>query len=322
MLDVLKFVLGSVAKKDFIPELQHFVIKDGVIRGFNGTLAICAPFKFAVDCAPRADLFVRAISNCGETEAIDLSMLENGKLSIKAGKFKANVECVAFEDLPHALPEGEPMAIDGPTLLAAFECLEPFIGNDASRPWSAGILLRGQSAFATCNVILVERWLGCPIPHAINLPKTLIREMLRIKEPPISAQVSETSITFHYNDGRWLRSQLYSTEWPDLEKVLNRPVVNPPKPLQQEVFDALTILKPFTDKAGRVYLKDGKISTHATDDEGAAIETPSITDEGIYNMHMLEILNGRVDGIDLSSWPLPCMFFGNNLRGAIIGQKD
>ena len=42
MLAELKFVQGAVAKKDFIPSLTHFEIKDGMIKGLNGSLALCA----------------------------------------------------------------------------------------------------------------------------------------------------------------------------------------------------------------------------------------------------------------------------------------
>ena len=48
MLNELKFVQGSVAKKELLPSLTHFKIEDGHIRGFNGTIAISAPKACAI----------------------------------------------------------------------------------------------------------------------------------------------------------------------------------------------------------------------------------------------------------------------------------
>ena len=40
VLSALKFVQGSVAKKDFVPALKHVVIENATVRGFNGVLAL------------------------------------------------------------------------------------------------------------------------------------------------------------------------------------------------------------------------------------------------------------------------------------------
>ena len=69
MLDELKFVQGSVSRKGFIPELTHFNIKDGMVRGYNGTLALCTPIPFDIDCVPKAEPLIKAIQNCVETHS-------------------------------------------------------------------------------------------------------------------------------------------------------------------------------------------------------------------------------------------------------------
>ena len=92
MLKELKFVQGAVAKKDYLPALTHFVIDKGMVRGYNGSIALCSPVPFNISCKPRADKMVQAIRNCNET--IALAMTPAGKLSIKSGSFKAFVECI------------------------------------------------------------------------------------------------------------------------------------------------------------------------------------------------------------------------------------
>lgn len=317
MLTELKFVQGAVAKKDFVPALTHFSIKDGVVRGYNGVLALCTPIPFDISCNPKASPLIKAISNCETT--VTLALTPAGRLSIKSGKFKAFIDCVDG-DTPHVDPEGEHVVMDGEALLKAIKVVEPFIGDDASRPWTNGVLLLGQSAFATNNVALVEYWTGATFDAPINLPRAAIKEMLRINEAPEAVQRTANSLTFHYKGGRWLRTQLLETTWPDLTRVLNKE--SAAKPLDPELFVGLDAIKPFADKMGRVIFRDGGIRTHEDATEGSGYDIPNFDHVGVYQLDMLRLLEGTATTIDWSQYPNACMFFGERLRGALIGMKQ
>lgn len=317
MLDELKFVQGSIAKNDVISSMAHFVISDGSVRGFNGTLALCAPLPIDINCAPLAQPLVKAISNCSET--ISLTLTPAGKLRIHSGKFKVNIDCAETHP-PEILPEGERIEFDGSILVKALKTLIPFIGNDAARPWSNGVLLRDGAAFATNNVCLVQYWIGSTFPYLANIPHGAIREMVRIGEAPTHGQMTETSITFHYSDGRWIRSQLLSTQWPDLSRVLD--VQSTPLPIDSEIFSGIEIIKPFRDDLARLYLRPGIIATHADESQGSSYVVSSIDHEGVYQMDMFALLKGVAKTIDLSLYPAPAQFFGENVRGAIIGMRN
>jgi DNA polymerase III sliding clamp (beta) subunit (PCNA family) len=315
MLTSLKFVQGSIAKKDFVPSLTHFVIEDGRVRGYNGVIALCSPIPFNIPCKPKGETLVRAISNCEGT--VSMSLTAGGRLSIKSGKFKAFVDCVEGET-PHAIPEGETVQLDGESILKAVKTIHPFIGNDASRPWSNGVLFTGESAFATNNVTLVEYWTGAKFPTTINVPKVAIREMLRINEAPVFAQLNANSLTLHYTGERWLRTQLLETKWPDLSKVLNRE--SNPTPIEPKIFEGLEIIKPFVEKTGKIFFNNG-VSTHESEAEGASYDIDNFPHTGLYNLDMLKLLEGTAQTIDWGNYPGPCMFFGERLRGAIIGMR-
>jgi DNA polymerase III sliding clamp (beta) subunit (PCNA family) len=316
MLDQLKFVQGSVAKKDYLPALTHFRIENGAVRGYNGTLALSSPIPFDIVCNPKAIPLVQAIRNC--TETIQLSMTKAGRLSIKSGKFKAFVDCIEGET-PHVEPEGEVFDLNGAAMLEAFKVLEPFVADDASRRWSNGILFQGESAFATNNVVLVEFWHAAHFPRAINVPRAAIREALRVNEPPTHAQLSDTSITFLYENGRWIRTQLYEVNWPNLASILSRDSTQ--QVIPEGFFAALESIKPFADKLGRVIFHNESLCTSTTEGDGASFEVPGLTVEGSYNVEMLELLNGVANTVDFSTYPKPCIFMGDRLRGAIIGLR-
>lgn len=312
----LKFCAGSVAKKDFVIDLKHFVIKDGRVKGFNGTLALSTPIPFDIDCHPNADQLIKAVARCDDT--IQLSLTKAGRLSVKSAGFKAFIDCIQGET-NHVEPEGEFVEFDGEVLFAGISACAPFIGSDASRPWSGGILIKGSSMFATNNVMLVEYWLGSDFPIVVNIPRAAIREMQRIGEPPINAQITTNSVTFHYSGERWLRTQLFNTEWPDLSKVLDRP--SSQAPMDERVFEGLESVKGFTDKMGTIFLMPDELRTHADEQEGAGFAMEGFGFEGKYNIDMLNLLKDTATTIDWSTYPGPCMFMGDRIRGAIIGMR-
>lgn len=317
MLSSLKFVQGSLSRKDLVPELSHFKIKGGFIKGFNGHIGLCSPIDLDLDVTPNGSQFVKAVQTCKET--IGLHVTKSGKLSIKSGKFKALVECLTDKDFPEILPEGEFVKLDG-KLLGALKKLAPFVADDASKAWARGILFKGESAYATNNVVLVETWLGYKFPMTVNIPNSAIQELIRIGEEPISLQITENRITFHFEGERWLTSQTYSTEWPDLGRILSNPCN--PIAFPEGLDNAVTDIKAFTDKFGKVFFGEGFISTSNNSEEGASFEVASINFAGCYNAAYLLSICEIAKTIDFSQYPSPCNFFGENIRGAIIGMRQ
>lgn len=316
MLAALKFVKGAVSTKDYVPALTHFRIHGGRVTGYNGKLSLSSPIPLDIDCCPKAIPFVKAIEACEDTA--QLAMTPTGKLAIRSGKFKAHVDTLA-EDYPGVEPEGVRVAIDG-QLLPVLTTLYGFTSDDASRPWAAGVLLDGSSAFATNNVILVERWLGYHFPYRVNLPRYAVRELIRIGEEPVELMVSGNSATFFFEGGRWLRTQLNSHDWPPVHSLFDKmPASHTPVP--EGLFEALATLAAFTEEAGRVFCMGGKLATHRDEGVGAAVDVEGVPEEGIYNLKMMQLLEGVVHTIGFECYPQPCPMYGERLRGLLMGMR-
>ncbi len=316
MLAALKFVQGAVARKDFVPVLQHFKLKDGKVYGFNGALALCSPINSALEATPKAIPFLKAIEVCRD-EAVGLTLTTNNKLIIKSGKFKATIDCEAAGEFPVLAPEGEevPLTVD---IIPILKKLLPFIADDASRPWARGILFRGKSVFATNNIVVIEHWLGTPFPVEVNVPRSAIVELLRIGTAPTSLRTTVDSISFLYPDGSWLRSQVYSLQWPDLAKVLERQSAL--VPLSGEVFTAIENLTHFVDEQGRLFF-NGQVIGTTPETGGTTMQVETSLPVGCFNIKHFQLLSGVATDIDLTQYPAPCMFKGDNLRGAIAGIR-
>lgn len=315
LLKKLKFIQGSIAKKDLGTGLTFFRIQSGRIQGYNGKIALSAPIDMDIECSPKASTLVSAISNCNDT--VQLGLTKAGKLSVKSGNFRSYVQCI--DDVtPVVEPEGEFIDIDGAVVMKALTTLENFIGDDAARPWSNGILFSGSSAFATNNVIIAEHWLGSPFPVEVVVPRYAIKEMLRIKRPPTQMQISETSLTLYYEDGSWLRSNLIDAKWPDVSRFFQGE--SEQRVIPETFFEGLNSLDSFTDKFNRVTFESGMMRTHSKDfEEGASYELEWIKDKGTFMLPMLAKLEGVAEKIDLSQYPEPCTWSGEAVRGVIVG---
>lgn len=319
MLEALKFVRGAVARKNFQPALTHFRISGGRVMGFNGVIALSSPIDLDLEATPKADPFVKAIERCETTTAIHMTAA--GKLSLRSGKFKAYIDCVSEEEsevLDAIRPEGVGAEVPG-VIVEGLRTLEPYIGIDASRPWATGILLRERSAYATNNIILAEYWLGQEVPE-MNLPSAAVRELLRIKEEPSAVTLGENSVTFHFEGDRWMRSQLLDTSWPDVGPVLSLP--GDPTPIPPGLFDAVETIKPFVEDEGRIYFRDGAVSTSREEGAGASLEVEGVPDHGAFHFEHLLSLRDVAHTISFDNHPQPCPFKGENIRGVILGMVD
>lgn len=328
LLSALKFVQGSVAKKELQEGLTHFRIVDGYVRGYNGVLALCSPIGLNIDCTPKAEPMIKAIAAC--EDAVQMTMLTNGKLSIKSGGFKVSIDTI---DGPtqHVEPEGTLYEINGEKFLNGIKTVQAFISDDASRPWSCGVLIKEGSMFATNNTSIIQYWFGDVFPVVCVIPRLAVKELLRIKQPPVSVQATENSMTFHFGDGCWLRTQLIEPKWPDIEKIITKSEEGSnPYQLEPSLFDALEKIKPFAERDVKVYIENSLCRTHVVELDGASALFKEHQTLGVYNIDLLMQLKGlatewdasRYNVLDYRGLPSPIVFYGEGLRGVIVGFRS
>lgn len=316
MLDALKFVKSAVGKQGVTPVLRHFKIQGGTIRSFNGSMALSSPIALDIDCVPNADTFIKAIASCHTTAS--LSLTKSGRLKIVSDNFKVFINCLD-EETPHVRPEGKRFSINGEAFLKALTTLLPFVNTGSNESWSNGVLIKDHSLYATNNKIIIQYWANCNFPKTCNLPLSAVKEIVRINIPPISAQFTDSSVSFHYPNERWIRSATISAEWPDVEPILD--IKSQPKTIHNELFNGLDLISSFVDVSSRIYLNKDGVSTSSTDKEGACYKIKGLDMHGVYQLESLEKLKGTATSADFSHYPKPCTFYGDNLRGAIIGLR-
>lgn len=313
MLDALKFVQGAVGKER-TTELTHFRIANHRITAANGVIALSSPIDIDLECWPKAEAMVNAIRACDDT--IQMHLTPTKLLAIKSGNFRTLVPTL---DRGAWLVEPEGVSVKpAGALLPAFEQLQEVMSTNPAHTWANGILLDKGSAFATNNVVLVEYWLGHHFPYRVNIPRAAVNEFLTIGQEPVEFLVTGNSLTFLYEGGRWLKTQLLDHRWP--EKATELLEGMPPTDTQPPptLFAELKRIARFVDGSGIVYLSKNEISTNQTQ---TTIEVPGLIHKGAFNLAMLRKLEGLADVIGFEEAPRPVPFYGKNIRGLIAPMR-
>lgn len=318
MLSALKFCAWAIARKNFVESLTHFRISGGRIQSFNGSISLSSPIALTLECQPLGAQFLKTVASC--KESIHMTLTAGGKLSVKSGNIRALIPCTDSL-FPEIEPEGREIALE-PGLVAALAKLEPMIAEDASRPWARGILLDGPKAYATNNVVIAETALPQEFPIAVNIPHMAINELMRIKKDPSHMMLAENSVTFFYEDDRWMRTALLSTEWPDMAPILDRtPGKKSITVVGDDFWEALDSLRIHTDEMRRLFIKPNYLTTSLDKNEASFAKIEGLPEGGCYDLEMLRMLKGLAFAFDFSPYPAPAMWCGEGIKGAIVGRR-
>lgn len=318
MIDALRFVQGAMKSTVLAPELEHFHIKEGRIVGFNGYMALSSPIDLDIDAKPKARLFYKALQACGDT--VSLGLTAKGRLHVRSGGFSVYIECIEHE-IYEAKPEGDRHPAPS-GMLAAFKRLFGIISLDASRPWAMGLAVGNGSYTATNNIAIVQIWEGHKLP-SFNCPRFAVAELIRIGENPDYIRVTGHSVTFEWEDGRWLKSQLLSAEWP--EEMVNRLLSGGEagKPLPEGFYDALEKIEPFIpSNSNTVCFGDNYIvAGPCLEDISASHDVAGLPAGPKFSGKVLIAIKDEIKTIDFLAYPNPCGFRGPMSRGIILGQR-
>lgn len=321
MIEILRFVRGAVADKDLIPVLTHFSFYGGRVQGTNGRLTIDAecPVELEdLECTVPAEQFLKAIDACGGEPKSIKHDTEKETLVVTKGKFRVKLTTRPLDEFPVVEPDSTRRVKQG-DMLGPLRTLRHFIGEDASRPWACGVLLKDGYAYATNNIIVCRTpctWKG---KRAVNIPSEAVEELLRVDEEPTHTSMSENTVTFFYDDDSWLRTQLLSAQWPDMDALCS---ARPRKRIPEGLREAVQRLIPFCpDKNYPLINFDG--DTVKTDSGNNEASEGGFGDlhPSTFHADMLQAVLDVATHLDLTKYPKACPFSGKNVAGAIVGIR-
>lgn len=316
MKEYLQRVRGAVATRDLIPVLTHFHIYNGRIQGGNANIVIDSKFPFkSKTITVKAEDFIRVVD------------LFEGEFKIKItdvaefSKGKTRIKLPLYDNAAYPLvdaPKGKLLrGID----LSLFEYIRPFVGDDATRPWSCGVLIEDDYMYATNNVVLVRVKHSIKINGRINISAACIDELLRLDVQPKKTVVADNYIGFIFDDDFWLRAQTLTTEWPDMQQFFEKLPKRLPK-IQDGLLQAVQTVMPFADNIDfpEIILKDDTVTT-SSGVKQAAVAGFSKLPESVFRAEPLIKVLSVATHLDLNAYPQPCAFRSEHLEGVLIGLR-
>src|SRR6266403_6010754 len=218
LLEALSFC-SCVSEKLGASYETHIGLRGNWAIAFNGIVAAGSPIPEDVLCHPHNLLLIEALSKCDEN--FSLTQLDNSKLSIKSGKFKAVVPCLDPALMQSASPDPQIVAITN-KFKEAIEAVGVLASENAQDVLTASVLMNGPSVIATNRRMIFEYWHGLDLPPNVPLPKQFVAALIKQKKNLSGFGFSRSSATFYFEDGCWLRTQLYSDTWADISNSLDR----------------------------------------------------------------------------------------------------
>lgn len=315
LLEVVRF-LSSITKDEGPPNETHILLSNKAATAFNGMIGAGAIIDEDLNAAPHAKTFLNALTKCGENYS--LTQLDQSKLSIKSGPFKAIIPCIDPRLLYFPIPDNNVAPIDD-NFKKSLELIEKIKPENGQRVITLSFLLNGQSVIATDGKILVEAWHGLNLPTNIPIPKAIIPVLLNSKKLT-GFGVSQSTVTFYLEDNSFIRSQLYAEGWPDISEVLNKQ--SNPVAIPKDFFKALEAVGPFSEN-GFVYFSDGKLQSYVMEEKGAQFEVPVLKSGPVYSVKYLSLIKDMAEKIDFyvpaERKNMLLAFTGEKCRGILMG---
>ena len=322
LLTALKFVMAAqyapgdaAAHADY---QQHSRFANGMVMAFNGVLAAGHPVGEELPTCPNTFLFIKALEKV--RGAHSLTLLDNQTLSINAGAFRALVPCIAPINLEGIWDDGAQWDLDD-RFRTACEAAGMFTTEGAATVLEAAIITNGQSVVGTDNKALVEAWHGCPMPVRQIIPMAFVKALAKVPHKIVKfGWTEDQSITVYFENGAWLRTQLYRETLPDVASFLDRVGMNNLTPMPAGFFEALDAVAPFTQGSG-VHIENNEIMSHLTRDQGAQHKCEGLPFTRNLNHKYLTKLKSMATLADFASQDF-AVFVGDNVRVILMRMED
>lgn len=294
-------------------EQTHCLIKNRLISASNGLLSASTKIAIEFEAFPHTEKLLKALESCGDD--LSITKPDDTKIVIKSGSFRATIPCLPVGIVPDVFFD-RPIAVIGDILKTALKTCAGLASNSATTVVQSSVLLANMSAFATNNIVMVEAWHGCNLPPGLVIPKQSIQAMCKPDSPWVKFGFSENSLTIFYENGAWIKTQLYAVEWPDVNGLFNKYPVSQFKPdkVPTGLADAVSLVLPFAQN-NHITIEPGLVKSAGADCEVPELQGLKTNINGEYLLYVLNDLKANL--IDIGDRKMMLYFSGEGLRGFV-----
>lgn len=315
LINALTFVSLAQREKG-APYQTHAQIRNKQIIACDGVLTAGHAVEEDLQACPHTFSLLNALKTC--KGVLSVTQPDNHNLMVKAGRFKAFIACMPDAVLPDIVPDPVCGQIDD-RIRTGLALLSPFILENSQRVITASALIGKNTIQATTGTLILEYWHGIDMPPNLIVPKVFINALCKIQKSIVSFGFSQTSFTVYFDDGAWLKTQLYKDKWPDFGRILDVP--NVPINLPENFFEGLNSIANFIDD-NRLRIRPNGLQTHTAANLGATYDIEGLNANLCLNFKTMQMLEDIIKSIDMVGVNGITYFYGENIRGAISQIKE
>lgn len=313
LLAAIKFV--SVAQKKIgTTEQQYCIVSNNWVAATNGVITAAAKIEEDLSACPHTFRMIDALSKCGS----ELGIVQHSEhaLSIKSGPFIGQVPCVSFDELSVNGPDPMCATIDD-KVKAALGIVMCMANEGAAQAYAASVLLQAGSAVATNGFALLEAWHGHDLPSNMLVPRSAAQAIAKCPKALVGFGYSGASATFYFEDGSFIKTQLYAEQYPNYQTQLEVQGLNP-WALPEEFFIGVRAIHSFSEN-GVVYFNTAGVYSQTFEPEASTYKVAGLPEGLAYNAAYLIMFESHMQKVHFDLESKRVYFFGDNVRGVLAG---
>jgi len=195
------------------------------------------------------------------------------------------------------------------------------IAESSGEPYETAVFFEPNSCVCTNGSVIAEYWHGLGWYEFkkltdVLIPKQAIGALSKTDKGLVKCGLSEQSITFHFEDGSFIKTQLIKEPFPPYAHLFEKKVN--PWPISEDFFKAVRSIEPFA-KEGVVYFVDGGLASSQSGETFYKIE--GLPKDWSFNIKHLLSVEHLVKTIHFDVDSNKAIFFGENCRGIVMGME-
>lgn len=295
---------------------QHALIWQGWITTYNGIVMYGHKIDTPMQAAPHYGRLLSALK-ATDSAAVQITQLDPERLTVKQKGFRTVIPCMSDLALVSRTSPDAPIGVLDSRMREGFEAMRQLVSKSGEFVYQASVLLDAGFVAASDGKIAGMFWHGLGFPQVV-VPAEFIEAVLKVAKPLVSFGFTPNqSLTFYFEDQSFIRTQLYSEAYRDIQSVMPADWNNMLQ-LPDTFFAALEKIEPFLDKTRNfVYFHNDAMSTDESIDVGTVVDCPGLraAPSGLDVDRLLK-LKGRITHIDYRPRD-KTKFYGENFRGVL-----
>jgi len=310
----LKFIKAAQNDDGHAEYMKHCYFQDGQVVAFDGVLAAGYPVSEIMNACPRTSLLINALERV--RGAYSMTQLDNASLVINSGAYRVNVPCEVNNMFP--VQPDEPLYDIGDSFKEAAEKAATFCTDGAQTVLQASIITLANSLAGTDNAVIIEAWHGWGMPSGLLIPVSFVNALKKIEHKLVKfGWTPDRSLTFYFENGAWLRTQLYQEPVPDIAAYLSKVEMSGCIPFPADFFTALDAVQQHA-AGNSIFIRDNTVCSHEVDELGAQYKCDGLPFTCVFNKKLMNKLRTIMENADFTRYPDRIVFTGKNVRAVMM----